>query len=286
MSDERPSRWDERLTMLEDLASWLRQTQEWATGAGTAPSTAAEEQAPETAVAAGGSAQTRADLELLLRELTALRHDVKVQNRSAHQDRERAAAALGRLSEALSRLDEERARENERREALRAEVEKEDLELLVDLHDALSNSLRRAEGAFRQLSAGLRAATEPPPAAARRSHRFAWLRSGPPPGTEPERLTADAIAVAGQLESMLDGFRLSVERLERGLTRFGVEPVAAVGAPVDPEEMEVVQVAFDPNQQSHVVLDEVRRGYRRHGRVYRYAQVVANQAPAAPLARS
>lgn len=84
--------------------------------------------------------------------------------------------------------------------------------------------------------------------------------------------------MADRLEGLAEGYTLSLERLERLLATYGIEPIACLGQPVDAELMEVVQVVVDASQPSGVVLDEVRRGYRRHGRVYRFAQVVATRA--------
>jgi hypothetical protein len=48
--------------------------------------------------------------------------------------------------------------------------------------------------------------------------------------------------------------------------------------------MEVVQVVADADAPPGTVTDEVRRGYRRHGRIYRFAQVVATRSePSARL---
>lgn len=84
--------------------------------------------------------------------------------------------------------------------------------------------------------------------------------------------------MADRIEGLAEGYTLSLERLERLLATYGIEPIACLGQPVDAELMEVVQVVVDSSQPSGVVLDEVRRGYRRHGRVYRFAQVVATRA--------
>ena len=99
--------------------------------------------------------------------------------------------------------------------------------------------------------------------------------------------------MADRLEGLAAGYKLSLERLERLLATYGIEPIACLGQPVEAALMEVVQIVVDPSQPSGIVLDEVRRGYRRHGRVYRFAQVVATRAalpangtpPAASLER-
>src|SRR5262249_3446877 len=75
------------------------------------------------------------------------------------------------------------------------------------------------------------------------------------------------------LGSRLTGYSMSLRRIERTLEQYNLEPIACVGEPFDPEMMEVVEVAADPNRPAGEVLEEVRRGYLWHGRVFRYAQV-------------
>jgi molecular chaperone GrpE len=66
---------------------------------------------------------------------------------------------------------------------------------------------------------------------------------------------------------------MSLQRLERALQQQGLEPIPALGLPFDPETMEVVEVVPGPGRTSTEVIDEVRRGYLRAGRVFRFAQV-------------
>jgi molecular chaperone GrpE len=75
------------------------------------------------------------------------------------------------------------------------------------------------------------------------------------------------------LASVLTGYTMSLQRLERALAQHGLEPLDCVGQPFDPETMEVVEVVAQPGRAGTEVLEEVRRGYRRRGRVFRYAQV-------------
>ena len=84
--------------------------------------------------------------------------------------------------------------------------------------------------------------------------------------------------MADRLEGLAEGYTLSLQRLERLLATYGIEPIVCLGQPVDAELMEVVQVVVDPSRPSGIVLDEVRRGYRRHGQVLHFAQVVATRA--------
>src|SRR5207248_11403289 len=76
-----------------------------------------------------------------------------------------------------------------------------------------------------------------------------------------------------KLEAVLVGYQMSLQRLERALAQQGLEPIECVGRPFDPETMEVVEAVRDPSRDTTEVLEEVRRGYRWQGRVFRFAQV-------------
>jgi molecular chaperone GrpE len=73
---------------------------------------------------------------------------------------------------------------------------------------------------------------------------------------------------------------MSVQRVERALQQTDLEPIAAVGEPFDPEQMEAVEVVVEPGREFTEVIEEVRRGYLWRGKVFRYAQVrVARPEP-------
>jgi molecular chaperone GrpE len=96
-----------------------------------------------------------------------------------------------------------------------------------------------------------------------------------PVGTQErlQKLERTAERVDQLLDSVLTGYRMSLQRLERSLRQSGLEPIACVGRPFDPEQMEVVAVVADSGHPAGEVLEEVRRGYLWRGRVFRYAQV-------------
>lgn len=75
------------------------------------------------------------------------------------------------------------------------------------------------------------------------------------------------------LDSVRTGFAMSLQRVERALAQHGLEPIPSVGQPLDPETMEVVEATLDRSRPSGEVIEEVRRGYLWHGRVFRFAQV-------------
>ncbi len=75
------------------------------------------------------------------------------------------------------------------------------------------------------------------------------------------------------INALLVGYRMSLQRLERAMTQFGLEAIDCVGEPFDPEIMEVAEVVREEGRKGTEVLEIVRPGYRWQGRLFRYAQV-------------
>jgi hypothetical protein len=75
------------------------------------------------------------------------------------------------------------------------------------------------------------------------------------------------------LASVVTGYTMSVQRVERALRQQGLEPIPAAGQLFDPELMEVLEVVADSGRTSGEVVQEIRRGYLWKGRVFRFAQV-------------
>jgi molecular chaperone GrpE len=75
------------------------------------------------------------------------------------------------------------------------------------------------------------------------------------------------------LDSVITGYTMSLQRVERALRQYELEPIPSVGEPFDPERMEVLEAVGGSGRPAGEVLDEIRRGYLWHGRVFRYAQV-------------
>ena len=76
-------------------------------------------------------------------------------------------------------------------------------------------------------------------------------------------------------EKMLGGMRSTFQQLIDVLAKEGLEPIPAIGETFDPEVHEAVMASGDGS--THVVSQELRRGYRLRGRVLR-ASLVALEA--------
>ena len=75
------------------------------------------------------------------------------------------------------------------------------------------------------------------------------------------------------LGSLVAGYRMGLQRIERILVQYDLEPIPAAGTLFDPERMEVLEAVENTGRPTGEVLEEVRRGYLWRGRVFRFAQV-------------
>ena len=235
--------------VLADFRSWLEQA--------AAP---AAEAAPEPEA-------EPVELHRLVAEFVALRQEVNLQTRAVRAQQEQNAETLRRLSEAVRALDGIRpgAAADDRVRPL--------LKTLIDLYDALAlarRELQRVQEAVRPVLADLaRAEPVPPP---RPSFLARLFGRGPAPAPPPSSAEA-AGRVGAFLDSVITGYTMSLQRLERALQQHGLEAIPCVGRPFDPERMEVLEAVADSGRPANEVLDEVRRGYLWNGRVFRHAQV-------------
>jgi len=74
-------------------------------------------------------------------------------------------------------------------------------------------------------------------------------------------------------QSLVTGYRMSVQRIERALQQQDMQPIDTADSPFDPELMEAVDTVADSGRPHGEVVSEVRRGYLWRGRVFRCAQV-------------
>ena len=84
----------------------------------------------------------------------------------------------------------------------------------------------------------------------------------------------------GSGEALVQGVELTLKQLVGSLTKFGVQPMQAVGQPFDPSgHQAVASVPSDRVPEQHVV-EEFQRGYRLHDRILRAAMVTVSTGAA------
>jgi molecular chaperone GrpE len=87
-----------------------------------------------------------------------------------------------------------------------------------------------------------------------------------------QRRAESAGRVRQVFDSVVTGYTMSLQRVERTLRQYQLEEIPCEGRPFDPELMEAVEVVAGGGRAAEVV-GVVRRGYLWRGRVFRFAQV-------------
>jgi molecular chaperone GrpE len=244
------------------------------------------------------------DLHTLLGQFMALRHEVNLQTRATRAQQETTGETLQQLQQALDSLRQARTAQRDAERDREEETLRPLLKTLVDVHDALALAQREVQRTQEQVLAALAPVTEWAQAAAIEQAQDSsaaldkrpsiWARLFGSSASKTEEESADAARFTGSpqknseemesiqqsatrvqqlLGSILAGYTMSLQRLERTLEQSGLEPIPCVGQVFDPEQMEVVATVTDQGRAAGKVVEEVRRGYLWRGRVFRFAQV-------------
>jgi len=72
---------------------------------------------------------------------------------------------------------------------------------------------------------------------------------------------------------LADGVRMIHKSLLSLLEQHGVEAIAALGEPFDPEMHHAVQMVPSDDHEPHAVIEEYQKGYKLNGKVIRYSMV-------------
>jgi molecular chaperone GrpE len=230
---------------------------------------------------AGDDAAAEFGLSRLVEEFTALRHELKLQTKSARGLQEQVETLAPALRHAVDRF-----RALESNEQAADAVGRPLAAALADLHDALERGRAEIERAQRRLDEDAEQAADLFDALHARQR---WFR---------RRLTrsyhAQVAALAREqvlrprraiFEALAEGYDLIQSRLARALRAERIARIECIGQPVDPERMTVIELVVDGDRPPGVVVEEVRRGYTWQGRVLRFAEVRASRAPYPPVER-
>jgi molecular chaperone GrpE len=94
-----------------------------------------------------------------------------------------------------------------------------------------------------------------------------------------ERALKHAQESHGQ-QGLIQGVELTLKQATETLARFGVKPIASLGAPFDPAQHQAVARRESPAAKANTVIEEYQKGYLLHDRVLRAAMVVVASATA------
>ena len=271
----------------EGIAELLADFRLWLMDAAHAPDPPS--QAPADAV----------DLFTLVSQFTALRQEVNLQTKAVRGQQEQSNETLRQnteLFQALQKMQQELAERSEasRRQELEAAV-RPLLQALVDVADSQMLAARELARTVQIVSELLRKPgirqqeqCELPPAPSSGLlgklfgiQRLLSYQRELAAHFESQRdadvLAQPAASEVGQigriLESALAGLTMGLQRIERAMRQFDLEPIQVIGQPFDPERMEAVEVIVSSGRPAGEVVDELRRGYSWKEKVFRFAQV-------------
>jgi molecular chaperone GrpE len=271
--------------ILSDFRAWLRALP------ADVPLPSAAEEAP--------------DLHTLLAQFVALRHEVNLQTKANRGQQEQTAEALRLLRQAVDALDQSYAVARGTQQSPEEDRLRPLLKTLVDLYDALALAarevLRVQDGLaplLEQMTPAVEEAVKEPTPLPPTPAPPWWRRLFGARPADSTALTGEVVRLRGDLceerrrraelatrarsaaervrqavGSVVTGYGMSVQRVERALRQHGLEVIPAAGQPFDPERMEVVEAVEGSGRPSGEVLEEVRRGYLWNDRVFRCAQV-------------
>jgi molecular chaperone GrpE len=80
-------------------------------------------------------------------------------------------------------------------------------------------------------------------------------------------------------DAIIQGIRSTASRFQSALTSAGVEPIASVGEPFNPEMHEAVDTEESDPEMDGIVVGEYSRGFRIGDRLLRPARVKVGRAP-------
>lgn len=264
----------EQEELLQRLQGWLAQTNRELDQLDSEPSV------PESESSAGEAAPP-VGLLTLVEAFTALRHELKLQTKSARGTEDAlqtALAALDRASQQFARVEpQERAAADKAARPL--------VEALIGVDEALRRGAQAVANTQRRL-----ADLTPQRLVEQLERRFArqsfWRRwRSRAWHNEVLRCCRQVLADVQQpaLAPLGDGYQLICARLQRTLAEQRIERMKCAGQPVDPTSMNVIELVEVLGVPPETVVEEIRPGYLWQGRVVRFAEVRATRpAPRAP----
>jgi len=178
------------------------------------------------------------DLYTVLQEFTALRQEIKLQNREQNKAVRTLNTFMETYQQSEKTLRDTSAQISLLEENVRLTCEKKMILLFLDVRDALTRGLQsgRLIAAQRQ-----------------------WLRR-PPKG----------------IESVVQGYEMALRRFDRALIQADIKPLSTVGKPFNPQLMQAVGKASDSTTGQGIVTQEILSGYIRNDEVIRTAEVIVN----------
>ena len=214
---EKKTEWKEQV--IHDFSSWLAEL-------------------PDHPPVKDGTALDTCDLFTLLSEFTALRQEIKLQNREQSKTLNSFTSLKDTFRE-TSELFKQRSHDLDTlEEKIRLASEKKTARLFLDLRDSLT----------RGLSAAIKV-----------SKSKSFFRPSPK-----------------GIDDIAAGYQMTIRRFDRALALIGIYPVQTIDHPFDPKTMRAVGEKTVASLKKEIVIEEQMAGFIRHGEVLRTAEVIVN----------
>ena len=81
------------------------------------------------------------------------------------------------------------------------------------------------------------------------------------------------------IQSLVEGIRLTVQQLLQTLNKFGVSPIESLGKPFDPTMHEAMLVVETDQHEPNQIVEEFQKGYLLNNRLLRAATVSISKLP-------
>jgi molecular chaperone GrpE len=248
------------------------------------------------------------DLATLLGHFVALRQEINLQTRAVRVQQEQTADVVGKFQQTLELAQRSQARAEQAERQSQDEKLRPLLGTFADLYDSLATAasqIRRVTSGvlprLQQMHEEMEDDAQPEapnsPGTQARSFWSRWILSPTADDAiraneeqarntlervrrereerrERAEMSAEACdQVEDALSALLSGYTMNLERIERGLRKYNLEPISVVGAPFDPDTMESLDGVAGTGRPHNEVVEEVQRGYTLNGKVFRYARV-------------
>lgn len=212
-------------------------------------------------------------LRQLIEAFTAMRHDLKLQTKSARGLENALQPAVAGLEKAMGRFQ---AVEGCEQEAAKLAA-KPFVETLIGLDEAFLRGARAFESMHQRIARTSPERTretvdEPQPRLPRWRQ---WFVRDEHRQTRQRGAESPARDHAVDIAHLMEGYTLIQTRIERALREHEIYRIESTGRRVNPSEMTVVELVDSPDAEPETVVEEVRPGYKWRDKVIRFAEVRA-----------
>lgn len=179
------------------------------------------------------------DLYTLLSEFTALKQEIKMQNREQHRTLkalDRITAMTDAYGEIMDHFNEKTRQIAALEHNIRVETEKRTVLYFLDIRDSLVRG---------------RAACPVPVS------KKGFFQRTPK-----------------NMDNIRDGYDMAIRKFDASLALLDIQPIASTGAVFDPMVMKALESRASEGMEKGTVVETVSGGFRRGDEILRYAQVI------------